>query len=476
MKKIVIILVILMCLVVLAVGGGLFFLSGYVNSEAFIRKVEDQAGQALGAPVSIGRIGLSMQGLEAREVRIANAPPHQADAFLALQRASITIDWMTLFEDQVEVEEIHLNRPALALYQGEDGAVLLPFKKADKEDKGQGGTEAASGQAESGTALNIGKIHLTDGHLVFRDSEGEMLVTIVRLQVTTTYRSSPGGGSVGQGEIQIPALTLAGGITLDNLKSPLRIENNVIDLPQITGSAYGGDLKGSMKVTLAENKADPGSYALNLDLQGASLRELTADQQSPKEGTLALKAQVKGTLEEPKDPTGNGYIQIDELSVPGVESFQSLGTLLGLEVLKKGKAEVAKGTFTIHDQLLDFSSLTVDSQGVDINLSGTLSFESLLNLKGEAVIEAGASTLFNDLAGNLLDNERQKMRNIPLKISGPVTDPKVDAETSAIAADVGKTLFDRFLGSGAKDESAPASPSDNKTETQSPSLLDSLFN
>lgn len=472
MKKFVLALVILMCLLVLAVGGGLFFLSGYVNSEAFIRKVEEQAGQALGAPVTIGRIGLSMQGLEAREIRIANAPPHQADAFLALERASIVIDWMTLFEEQVEVQEVLLNQPALALYQGEDGALLLPFK----HEEGAAPAEAPTGKASKGAALNIGRIHLTDGQLIFRDSEGAMLVEINRLQVTTNYRSHPGTGSGGEGEIRIPVLTLAGGIELNDLKSPLRMDNNVIDLPQITGRAYGGDMKGAMKVTLAEQKTDPGAYALDLDLQGASLREFTRDQQSPKEGTLALKTSLKGTLEEPKNAAGSGFIQIDQLSVPGVESFQALGTLLGMEVLKKGKAEVAKGTFTIHDQLLDFSSLTVDSQGVDIHLSGTLNFEAMLDFKGDAVLEAGASTLFNDLAGDLLDSERQKVRTIPLKISGPATDPKIKAETSAIAADVGKSLFDRFLRPKSGGEPSATSPSDNETETKSPSLLDSLFN
>jgi hypothetical protein len=470
-KKLIIILVVLMCLVVLAVGGGLFWLSGYVNSDAFVRKVEQQAGQALGAPVAIGRIGLSMQGLEAREIRIPNAPPRQSEAFLTLERASITIDWMTLFEDEVEVEAINLNQPALALYQGEDGAILLPFKK---KEKAVPSTETSSGEGEGGTALNIGRIDLNDGQLIMKDSEGEMLVAIERLQVTTNYRTAPGGASSGQGEIHIPVLTLAGGITLNDLQSPLTIRDNVIEMSQITGNAYGGDLKGAMKVALAESEDDPGSYALDLDLTGASLRELTLEQESPKEGTLALNAGIQGTLEEPKNANGKGTIQIDQLSVPGVESFQALGTVLGLDVLKKGKAEVAKGTFTIHDQLLDFSSLTVDSKGVDIDLAGTLSFEKMLDFKGEAILEAGVSTLFNDLAGDLLDTERQKKRTIPLKISGPVTDPKIDAETSAIAADVGKTLFDRFLGPGSKQNTD--SPSDNETETKTPSLLDNLFN
>jgi len=475
MKKVLLLFGVLVVLVLVAVGGGLFWLTQYVNSPDFIRDVEEQASAGIGAPVTIGSIGISTEGLEARDVQIPNAAPYEDDSFLQLDRAYLSIRWMSLFEENLEVNQIQLNRPNLVVYQGEDGALLLPFEK-EKPTAGTGGAATAP-EARSGSGLAIALLDLTEGYFCFKDSEGATLVEMERMKVQTDYEVTPGGIARGQGTLSVPVLTLAGGIRITDLESPLEISGPVIDLPRVRGRAYGGDVSGTMQVRLAENENDPGAYSIQIELLDALLGELTRENEKPMEGVVDLRAEAKGTLEEPKEAQGKGTLQVQELSVPGVESFQALGSVLGLDVLQKGRADSLDAAFLIRDQLLEFTSFEIDSKGVDISLAGTLTFEKALNLDGEAVVEASASSLFNDLAGDLLDNERQKVRRIPLKIRGTVGDPQVDADTSAIAGDVGRTLLNRFLGPSSKESDSPdeSSSSGDKKETRSPSLLDSLF-
>ncbi|MEO0453966.1 MAG: AsmA-like C-terminal region-containing protein [Verrucomicrobiota bacterium] len=474
MKKLFIGLVVLIFIAVVALGGALFWLQSYVNSDDFVRQIEGQASKAVGAPVSIDSIGLSLEGLEANQVMIPNAKPFEADHFLKLGQASISIVWKSLFADSVEVTEIQLRQPNLRIYQGNDGGLLLPF--AESSSTAASGTAESSAE-EKASGLSIALLNLTEGTIELRDSEGEMLVTANGLSVQTNYNAAPSGAVAGSGKVIVDQLLLAGGIKVTQLSSPLELIGNQIQLTAIQGQAYEGSVNGTATVELAENEGESGAYACDLNVADASLAALTASNEKPMQGVVALEADIAGKLDDPKEGKGKGTLLVTDLAVPGVDSFKTLGSVLGLDVLSQGKADRLDGEFKIGQQRLTFSKLDLDSKGVDVQLTGTLTFEKMLNLSGQAVIEAGASSLFNDLAGDLLDNERQKPRSIPLRITGPIDAPKIDAETGAILQDLKRGLMNRFLNPSSEDGGVTPSEGAEEAAPSNPgAILNRLFN
>jgi hypothetical protein len=488
MKKIAVVFGVLLVLAVLVLAGGYVWLSSYVRTDAFRAQVEAQVSKALGAEVKIGAIGLSWKGLSLERLRIPNPAPFDAkNAFFTLDHGAVGIVWQSLFQGTVQVTRVELDAPVLTLYQNSQGAMALPFAK-----KAEGATVPAGKETGgAGKEVAIGEILLQHARVQGFDSTGAQLFLVEDAVLKTSYRRSADGRQSAQGELKIGRLVAGTALMLTRLASPVAVEGDRIDLTGITGAAYSGTASGKAGVDLS-SKAN--SFYMTLKLDRMNLAELMEGMQAGSKagGAVDFTLDVKGSLDAPKDLTGPGSFVVSDIETAQLKGMkgkqeglgglltllslipriaeplgQVAGSLSGISVLQEGKISSATGQFQMGRQRMEYSKLFVDAGELDIDLKGTMTFDSELDLQGDVVLGPKlAGSLSGLVSGQPGSAQEQRL---PMTIRGPSSSPKVSINPAGVLMNTGTQLLDRFLrpGSGAPSGGNTTTPEGQPKEEKS---------
>jgi len=196
------------------------------------------------------------------------------------------------------------------------------------------------------------------------------------------------------------------------------------------------------------------------------------------QGKLNFSLFGKGNASAPKALNGEGNFKIAPAMMPKLQVAKVLGGILGVKLIQDGTFQEVNGTFTLHDQVVDFSQLDVISENVSVRLTGTVGFDNQLDLKGNVILEPGATAAFSNLFGQTADEIRSEVREIPLTITGPSAAPKVKVDTVQVGLDAGKNLLNRFLFNQEDSEESgtdePESITDDPVESVD-SIIKGLF-
>ena len=102
-------------------GAGLFALTRYLDSEAFRRAAIGAAQGALGAPVAVGRMDVSLfSGATLRQVTVGN-PPGVPGELLRAEALVVRPRLLPLLRRRLEIAEIRLDAPNVTLLRNERG-------------------------------------------------------------------------------------------------------------------------------------------------------------------------------------------------------------------------------------------------------------------------------------------------------------------------------------------------------------------
>ena len=173
-------LLIVAALLVVLVVGAVLALPFIIDADSYRETVRSAAEEALGRPVRLGRIRLSILprlALSADDLALGATQPEGGGDLLTAKRLEIGAELMPLLQGRLEVTSLVIRRPELRLRRQPDGSWLLPLPIADPA---RPAGEAGSGDGSS--ELSVGLIALRDGRVLV-ESGGETATVLEDLDL-----------------------------------------------------------------------------------------------------------------------------------------------------------------------------------------------------------------------------------------------------------------------------------------------------
>ncbi len=256
----------------------------------------------------------------------------------------------------------------------------------------------------------------------------------------------------GAGTIAIDTLIYTR-VEFTNIKGKAKIENRRINIYDITGNAYTGQVAGQTTIDLNDFNAPKytGQYtATNIEANDFLTRF------SKFGGVLFGKVNVNGTFSatgwEPEQflksltMDGDGVMQEGRLTLGANmhQSLQTLGEKAGLNVDKEQLLRTLRSKIKVEDGKVKAEKLTTAISGMgDAEIEGYYTFDNKISFNGAIVLTKELSQNYaarNGLIGGLLlDSKTQRLR-IPLVIGGSIEKPEIKIDFAALTSKVKESI------------------------------------
>ncbi len=179
-----------------------------VNVNSFRPQIESSLSSALGRPVKVGNLSLSILSgsVEADQLSIADDPKFSSAPFIQAKSLQVGVELLPLiFSKQLNVTKLVIEHPQISLLRDRDG--VWNFSSLGNQS-GQP-AKAAEKTSSAPANVNVAKLDLTDGTVTLGSTTGKRK-PIVYDKVTVTMRNFsfasafpvtasvglPGGGSL----------------------------------------------------------------------------------------------------------------------------------------------------------------------------------------------------------------------------------------------------------------------------------------
>jgi AsmA protein len=133
-----------------------------VNVNSFRPQIESRLTEALGRPVTVGNLSLSLLsgGVRADQLSIADDPKFSNAPFIKAKSLKVGVELMPLiFSKQLNVTEFVIDEPEIALLRNQAG--VWNFSSLGNSEKN------TPEKSTSTSNLNVAKLELTDGKIFF---------------------------------------------------------------------------------------------------------------------------------------------------------------------------------------------------------------------------------------------------------------------------------------------------------------------
>ena len=141
----------------------------FIDANAFRPKLESDLSAALGRPVKVGNLSLSLisGGVTADDISIADDPAFSKTAFVQAKSLKVGVELIPLiFSKSLNVTEINLNQPEISLVQSQNGEKWNFSSLGNKNTaEAKTATPPAGGSPSSNPNFSVGKLSVTNGKL-----------------------------------------------------------------------------------------------------------------------------------------------------------------------------------------------------------------------------------------------------------------------------------------------------------------------
>src|SRR5260221_5811475 len=181
----------------------------FVDANTFRPKLESELSDALGRPVKVGNLSLSLLsgGVSADDISIADDPAFGKSPFVQAKSLKVGVEMMPLiFSKTRNVTELMLNKPDIALVKADTGD---KWNFSSLGGKNPSAPKPATASSSGNPNLSVAKLNVKDGRLAIShagSSEKPHVYDKVNIEITNfSFASSfpftmtgqlPGGGSV----------------------------------------------------------------------------------------------------------------------------------------------------------------------------------------------------------------------------------------------------------------------------------------
>ena len=494
----------------LSIFGAVLFLALnlYVQSQGTQARIQQELRQRFGGTLKIGRISVTpWSGLKLSGITIAQGTAGTNGNFLEAKNFGLRIAFFSLFSRRLVIKEVSLVSPNVVWPQNADGKWRLPDLRPERAENIPAKSERSSAQesekiatpgesavpatsskplpARSDRKMNmpaafiseIHKVSLTGGNFRFLGRENEAVANFEGVG----FRAAVHNASALKGNARVAKVSLRERFFLQQLKSPLRYDENGLDLSQISAHVGSGDITG--KFTM-QPETDESPFRVEMKFRGVQADQIITEAGGPSgvlQGKLEGSLQTEGKTTDPDALAGSGEVFLHDGQLRQYNLLVALGQLFQIEELTQLHLDQAEAKYHLAPGLVNIDELVLRSTNIHLSATGTVSFRGKLHLSSRlAINEKIRAQLFKPIRANFQPTEEPGYSAVEFEVSGTLERPKTNLLEKVVGRDL-KDLVNSFWGGksdkpkkkkGAQanvDESTPAASPETSASPPAPS-------
>lgn len=411
------ILILLLCLVV---AGLLWWFNSFLSKPESVETIRAFVSNAAGVPVQFGRVELNIvKGITVEQVSAENPPAVQEKKLLTTSRVMLAYNVLALLQKHVDITDVSFVSPQLALELDPNNKVVFPLKETPEPRP-----STAEKSWLDDVEVEIRSFNISNGGLVIKASDGTERFRIVGLNNNAKMKQSAAGFNA-SGQAKIGQMFLSK-LLITDLQSPYTLGQGVLALPTIAGKAYRGTLTGAF-----EQKINHDELPFTFKLVGAQfdlnemLKQL-ADKPDYISGQFSANTMWRGAMTNPRGISGKGDFEVVNGQLIQLGFFQQLAQVLGVKELAQPDFTKCRSEFTVENEVVNLSSFLLNSTLFDFSTTGTVGFDTVLNLNCELIFKPDLVKLLPNLVADRLVTRADGARTVAFAVTGTTEKPQSD--------------------------------------------------
>jgi type II secretion system protein N len=473
----------------------------YVQSLGTQARIQQELSQRLGAPVRIKAVSVTpWGGLSLSGISIASEAAGGESDFLTAKSFELHAGIVSLFTGSLVIKKVSLVSPKIVWPQNEDGKWRLPgARKSSKsaqvrESSATPESPAASPLAEpsaSATAVvaatspepagpapvesppvspprpktvtvlvpDVRRAAIDDGDFRFLDRSGALVAAFEGVELRATVQNL---NSL-RGSATIAKMSARDRFFLERLRSPIRYDQQGLELPKISARAAGGEMSGAFHM---EPQSKDSPFKVSVKFREVQADQLVSDAGgSPGmiTGKLEGNFDASGSASDTTTLSGTGDIVLHDGQLQQYSILVALGQVLQIEELTQLHLEQAEAKYHITPGLVTIDELILRSPNIRLSATGTVNFNGKLHLNSQlAINEKVRSQLFKPIRQNFQPTADAGYSAVDFQVSGTLDRPKTNLVDRIVGRDL-KDLVSGFLGGKKPDKPKKKKQGENAT-------------
>jgi hypothetical protein len=487
------------------IGLGAILLTGvnlYVQSQGTHAKIQQELSRRLGSTLGIRSMSVTpWGGLELSGITTAQTSPLSPKHFLEAKTFRLRVRFLSLFSRRLVIKDVALINPNVVWPQDVEGKWKLPRSRGTKKvapTVSQSGVESESAQtSQTRTAPIIAitpanlpspvqatvndqppkqeprlamppevrRVSIKNGNFTFLDHAGRLLASFNGVNFRTSIRSA----SALHGDTKVARISLQDRFFLEQLRSPLRYEPDVLELSKISARAGNGEINGYFAMQL---EAEDSPFTTSVKFRNVLADQIIANAGGPKgivQGKLEGSFQASGKTADPEAFVGKGEISLRDGRVQQYSLLVLLGEVLQIEELRELQLEQAEARYHVNPGLVTIDELILRSPNIRLTATGTVTFNGRLKLDSQlAINDKIRGQLFKAIRQNFQPINEPGYSAIDFQVGGTIDRPSTNLMDRLVGRDL-SNMINSIFGGGKKErakkkkkqieEAMPAAPS-----------------
>src|SRR5437773_2180171 len=485
----------------------------YVQSQGTQAKIQQELSRRLGTSLRIRNMSLTpWGGLELSGITIAQSSLGGPRNFLEAKTSRLRVRLLSLFSKRLVIKEVALVKPTVVWPQNAEGKWRLPGSQEAQSPPISTQSAATVGHLDTenspittnpvpvvpATSTNVSppaedalhnkpprrepgfavapevrRISIKNGTFSFLDRKGALLASFKGLDFRTNIRSA----SALHGDAQVAQISLRDRFFLEQLRSPLRYEPDVLELSKISARAANGEINGYFGM---QPEAEDSPFMTSVNFRNVLADQIVENAGGPKgmvKGELEGSFQASGKTADPNALVGSGEIFLRDGRVQQYSLLVLLGQILQIEELQELHLEQAEAKYHLSPGLITIDELILRSPNIRLTASGTVAFDGGLNLDSRlAINDKIRGQLFKAIRANFQPINEPGYAAIDFHVGGTIDRPSTNLMDRLVGRDL-SSMLNSLLG-GKKDrskkkkkqveEAVPVVPSSSASPEEAP--------
>jgi type II secretion system protein N len=449
----------------------------YVQSKGTQDRIQQELRQRFGTDLKIGRISVTpWSGLKLSDITIAQSADGAEGNFLEAKDFGLRIAFFSIFTRHLLIKEVSLVGPKVIWPQNADGKWRLPDlrrqahpKKTAQLDGSNPGAAVEPTAASSSTSLpppnstleripknpariaffpEIHKVSITDGNFRFLDRANNLVANFDAV----AFRAVISNGSSLKGNARVGTVSLRDRLFLQQLRSPLRYDENGLDLSDISARLGGGEVTGRFTM---QPETEESPFHVELKFHGIQADQVITEAGGPSgtlQGKLEGDLQVEGKTTDSDALSGTGEVFLKDGQLRQYNLLVMLGQLFQIEELTQLHLDQGEAKYHLSPGVVTIDELVLRSPSIHLSGSGTVSFRGKLHLNSRLAINQNIrEQLFKPIRANFQPTDEPGYSAVDFEVNGTLERPKTNLLEKVVGRDL-RDLVNSFWGGGSKGE------------------------
>jgi hypothetical protein len=478
----------------------------YVQSQGAQGKIQQELSRSLGVPLTIRSMSVTpWGGLELSGITIPQTMSVGPKHFLEAKTFRLRVRFLSLFSRRLVIKEVSLVGPRVVWPQDTEGKWRLPNPQTVPANTVSTTQAPATSQAEPGIHLaetntapaatnsasvpsppkamvkdkapgrqpklavapEVRRVSVRDGDFTFLDQTGSLVASFAGVNFRTNIRSA----QALRGDAKVARVSLRDRFFLDQLRSPIRYEPDVLELSKISARAAEGEVNGYFAI---QPEAEDSPFTANVRFHDVLADQLVENAGGPKgmvKGKLEGNFQASGKTGDPNALVGQGEISLRDGRVQQYRLLVLLGQILQIEELQELHLEQADAKYHLRPGLVTIDELVLRSPNIRLTSLGTVGFDGKLQLNSQlAINDRIRGQLFKAIRDNFHRIDEPGYSAIEFQVGGTVERPSTNLVEQVVGRDISSMLNSFFGRKKDRPKKKKKAVEDATTAVPSPSL------